>query len=81
MEYTISQWLLLEMSDQTWHIPLDNLHMILRVGDSIRFAAGESGVVTEVEYELALRRRASNWEGNMPANVSYARRIRVVIKV
>jgi hypothetical protein len=76
----MSQWLILEMSGQTWHIPLDNLHMVPRVGDSIRFAA-KSGVVKEVEYELAPESPRVELGREMPANVSYARPVRVVIKV
>jgi hypothetical protein len=49
----MSQWLILEMSRHTWRVPIDNLHVVLRVGDSIRFGTDTSGVVKDVEYELA----------------------------
>jgi hypothetical protein len=55
--------------------------MVPRVGDSIRFAAGKSGVVKEVEYELAPESPRVELGREMPANVSYARPVRVVIKV
>jgi hypothetical protein len=45
-----------------------------------RFAA-KSGVVKEVEYELAPESPRVELGREMPANVSYARPVRVVIKV
>ena len=77
----MSQWLVLEMSGQTWHVPFDTLPAIPRVGESIRFGAGKSGVVKEVEYEFATEAPPVELAREMPANVSYARPVRVVIKM
>jgi hypothetical protein len=76
----MSQRLILEMSGQTWHVPIDNLHMVLRVGDSIRFGTDTRGVVKDVEYALASEAPPVQFGRQMPADVFYARPTRVVIK-
>ena len=75
----MSQWLILEMSRHTWHVPIDNLHMVFRVGDSIRFGTDTSGVVKDVEYKLASEAPLVQLGRQMPADVSYAQPTRVVI--
>lgn len=77
----MSQWLVLEMSGQTWHVPFETLHTVPRVGESIRLGTGKSGVVKEVAYEFAPEAPPVELAREMPANVSYARAVRVVIKV
>lgn len=75
-----TQCLILEMSGQTWRVPFDTLHCIPRVGENIRFGVGNSGVVSAVEYEFAPMPPPVELDREMPANFSYARPVRVVIK-
>jgi hypothetical protein len=75
-----TECLILEMSGQSWHVPFDALHHIPRVGENIRFGAGNRGVVTKVEYEFAVTPPPVELVRELPANFSYARPVRVVIK-
>lgn len=76
-----TQCLILEMSGQTWHVPFDILHCIPRVGENISFGAGNSGVVAGIEYEFAPMPPPVELDREMPANFSYARPVRVVVKM
>jgi hypothetical protein len=75
-----TQCLILEMSGQTWHVPFDTLNYVPRLGETISFGAGNSGVVAKVEYEFAPTPPPVELDREMPANFSYARPVRVVIK-
>ncbi|MBI3796908.1 MAG: hypothetical protein HY268_08065 [Deltaproteobacteria bacterium] len=76
-----AQCLVLEMSGQTWHVPFDTLPAIPRVGENIRLAGGSAGKVTEVEYEFAPKAPPITLARQMPAAVSYARPVRIVIRL
>jgi hypothetical protein len=73
--------LVLEMPGQTWHVPFNSLQGIPRVGEKIRFG-GSSGKVAEVEYEFAPEEAAPfEVAREMPAAASYARPVRIVIRL
>ena len=77
-----AQCLALEMPGQTWHVPFNSLQGIPRVGEKIRFAGGSSGKVAEVEYEFAPEEAAPvEVAREMPAAASYARPVRIVIRL
>lgn len=75
-----TECLILEMSGQTWHVPFDTLQYIPRLGENICIGANNSGVVAKVEYEFAPTPPPVELDRQMPANFSYARAVRVVIK-
>jgi hypothetical protein len=75
------QCLVLEMSEQTWHVPFDTLQAIPRVGEQIRLASGSAGKVAEVEYEFAPEAAPVRVAREMPAAASYARPVRIVIRL
>jgi hypothetical protein len=77
-----AQCLALEMPGQTWHVPFNSLQGIPRVGEKIRFAGGSSGKVVEVEYEFAPEEAAPvEVAREMPDAASYARPVRIVIRL
>jgi hypothetical protein len=76
-----AQCLVLEMSGQTWHVPFDALPAIPRVGEKIRLAGGSAGNVAEVEYEFVAEAPPVAVAREMPAAASYARPVRIVIKL
>jgi hypothetical protein len=76
-----AQCLVLEMSEQTWHVPFDTLQAIPRVGEQIRLASGSAGKVAEVEYEFAPEAAPVRVAREMPAAASYARPVRIVIRL
>ena len=76
-----AQCLVVEMSEQTWHVPFDTLQAILRVGENIRLASGSAGQVVEVEYEFAPEAAPVRVAREMPAAASYARPVRIVIRL
>ena len=76
-----AQCLVLEMSEQTWHVPFDTLQAIPRVGEKIRLAGGSAGQVAEVEYEFAPEAAPVRVAREMPTTASYARPIRIVIRL
>ena len=74
--------LVLEMPEQTWHVPFDSLQGIIpRVGEKIRLAGGSSGKVGEVEYEFAPEAAPVEVARQMPDAASYARPVRIVIRL
>jgi hypothetical protein len=76
-----AQCLVLEMSGQSWHVPFDTLQAIPRVGETIRLAGGNAGKVAEVEYEFAPEPAPIELAREMPAAASYARPVRIVIRL
>jgi hypothetical protein len=76
-----AQCLVLEMPGQTWHVPFHSLQGIPRVGEKIRLAGGSSGKVAEVEYEFAPEAAPVEVAREMPAAASYARPVRIVIRL
>jgi hypothetical protein len=76
-----AQCLVLELSGQTWYVPFDTLPVIPRVGEIIRLTGGSAGQVAEVEYEFAPEAAPVRVAREMPAGVSYARPVRIVIRL
>jgi hypothetical protein len=76
-----SQCLVVEMSGQIWHVPFETLQAIPRMGETIRLADGSAGNVTEVEYEFAPQAAPVSVAKEMPSAVSYARPVRIVIRL
>ena len=76
-----AQCLVLERSEQTWHVPFDTLPVIPRVGEKIRLAGGSAGQVAEVEYEFAPEAAPVRVAREMPTTASYARPVRIVIRL
>ena len=76
-----AECLVLEMSEQTWHVPFDTLQAIPRVGEQIRLANGSAGKVAEVEYEFAPEAAPVRVAREMPDAASYARPVRIVIRL
>jgi hypothetical protein len=76
-----AQCLAVEMAGHTWHVPFDTLPVIPRVGETIRLAGGSAGHVVDVEYELAPEGAPVDVAREMPAGVSYARPVRIVIRL
>jgi len=76
-----SECLVLEISRKTWRVPFDALQAIPRVGESIRLAGASAGKVAEVEYEFAPDAAPVRVAEEMPGDLSYARPVRIVIKV
>jgi hypothetical protein len=76
-----AQCLVLELAGQTWHVPFDTLPAIPRVGEKIRLADGRTGQVAEVEYEFAPEAAPVALARAMPATASYARPVRIVIRL
>jgi hypothetical protein len=76
-----AQCLVVEMSEQTWHVPFDTLQAIPRVGENIRLVGGKAGKVAEVEYEFAPEAAPVRVAREMPAAASYARPVRIVIRL
>jgi hypothetical protein len=76
-----AQCLAVKMAGQTWHVPFDSLPVVPRVGETIRLADGSAGKVVEVEYELAPEGAPVDVAREMPAGMSYARPVRIVIRL
>jgi hypothetical protein len=77
-----SECLLLEISGQTWYVPFDTLEWVPRVGESVHVAGGSRGKVAEVEYEFTPEAPPLRMGGEeMPGGRSYARPLRIVVKV
>ena len=75
-----AQCLVVELAGQTWYVPFDTLPAIPRVGETIRLN-GNAGNVAEVEYEFAPEAAPVRVAREMPAGVSYARPVRIVIRL
>jgi len=73
--------LVVEMAGQTWHVPFDALPVVPRVGETIRFASGGAGKVVAVDYELAPEGAPIDVAREMPAGLSYARPVRIVVRL
>lgn len=76
-----AECLVLEMAGQTWHVPFDTLQAIPRVGEKISIASGSAGKVAEVEYEFAPETAPVELARQMPANASYARPVRILLRL
>jgi hypothetical protein len=76
-----AQCLVLEMSGQTWYVPFDTLPTIPRVGEKIRLTGSSASKVAEVEYEFAPEAAPVAVAREMPATASYARPVRIVIRL
>jgi hypothetical protein len=76
-----AQCLVLETSEQTWHVPFDTLKAIPRMGEKIRLAGGSAGNVAEVAYEFVPEAAPVALAREMPTAASYARPVRIVIRL
>jgi hypothetical protein len=76
-----SECLILEISGKTWHVPFDSLQAIPRVGETIRLAGGSAGKVSEVEYEFEPDAAPVRVAEQMPADLSYAKPVRIVVRL
>ena len=76
-----AQCLVLKMSGQTWYVPFDALLTIPRVGERINLTGSSTGKVTDVEYEFAPMATPVRVAREMPDAVSYARPVRIVVKL
>ena len=76
-----AECLVLEMSGQAWYVPFNTLRATPRVGESVRLGDGSVGKVAEIEYEFAPEPPPVEVAKEMPASVSYARLVRILIRV
>lgn len=76
-----AECLVLEMAEQTWHVPFNTLQGIPRIGETIRLGGGAAGKVAQVEYEFAPEQPPIELAREMPAGALYAHPIRIVVRL
>jgi len=76
-----AECLVMEMAAQTWYVPFENLQAIPRVGEKIRLDNGNTGKVSEVEYEFEPEAAPVELAREMPSSVSYARPVRILVRL
>jgi hypothetical protein len=73
--------LVLEIAGRSWFVPLDTILAVPRVGETIRIAGGDTGKVSQVDYEFAPEPAPVRMAEEMPSDRSYARPVRIIVRV
>jgi len=76
-----SKCLAVEMSGQVWHVPMDTLSAIPRVGENIHLAGHGMAEVARIDYEFVPDAAPVRLAEEMPTDLSYARPTRIMLRL